>query len=87
MYFRNTKEIESSFLTSGSVRVGAPGDLHGEVSLRYLGDLEISEEATVAELKSQVRLLRVAHGSGGLASSSEILIPSSISFSLTYSLF
>uniref|UniRef100_A0A452RQT3 Ubiquitin carboxyl-terminal hydrolase 40 n=1 Tax=Ursus americanus TaxID=9643 RepID=A0A452RQT3_URSAM len=65
---------------------GAPGDPHGEVSLLYLGDLEISEDATVAELKSQVRLLPVAHGSGGPASSSEILIPSSISFSLTYSL-
>ncbi|XP_064443338.1 ubiquitin carboxyl-terminal hydrolase 40 isoform X4 [Mirounga angustirostris] len=46
---------------------GAPGDLHGEVSLRYLGDLEISEDATVAELKSQAMTL---------SSSSEFVIPS-----------
>ncbi|XP_048957019.1 ubiquitin carboxyl-terminal hydrolase 40 isoform X2 [Canis lupus dingo] len=41
---------------------GAPGDLHGEVSLRYLGDLEISEEATVAELKSQAMTLFSSSG-------------------------
>ncbi|XP_027445989.1 ubiquitin carboxyl-terminal hydrolase 40 isoform X5 [Zalophus californianus] len=41
---------------------GAPGDLHGEVSLRYLGDLEISEDATVAELKSQAMTLSPSSG-------------------------
>ncbi|XP_019653846.1 ubiquitin carboxyl-terminal hydrolase 40 isoform X6 [Ailuropoda melanoleuca] len=46
---------------------GAPGDLHGEVSLLYLGDLEISEDATVAELKSQAMTL---------SSSSERVVPS-----------
>ncbi|XP_044236652.1 ubiquitin carboxyl-terminal hydrolase 40 isoform X4 [Ursus arctos] len=45
---------------------GAPGDPHGEVSLLYLGDLEISEDATVAELKSQAMTL----------SSSERVVPS-----------
>ncbi|XP_025745061.1 ubiquitin carboxyl-terminal hydrolase 40 isoform X2 [Callorhinus ursinus] len=41
---------------------GAPGDLHGEVSLRYLGDLEVSEDATVAELKSQAMTLSPSLG-------------------------
>ncbi|XP_022423709.1 ubiquitin carboxyl-terminal hydrolase 40 isoform X6 [Delphinapterus leucas] len=34
----------------------APSDAHAEVSLRYLGDVEISEDATLVELKSQVSL-------------------------------
>ncbi|XP_067596272.1 ubiquitin carboxyl-terminal hydrolase 40 isoform X7 [Pseudorca crassidens] len=34
----------------------APSDAHAEVSLRYLGDVEISEDATLGELKSQVSL-------------------------------
>ncbi|XP_047577361.1 ubiquitin carboxyl-terminal hydrolase 40 isoform X5 [Lutra lutra] len=46
---------------------GAPGDPHGEVSLRFLGDLEISEDTTVAELKSQAMTL---------SPSSELVIPS-----------
>jgi hypothetical protein len=57
------------------------------VSLLYLGDIEISEDAALVELKAQVRLLPAAYLSGDMASSSEILIRSSISFSLNYSLF
>ncbi|XP_059023650.1 ubiquitin carboxyl-terminal hydrolase 40 isoform X4 [Mustela lutreola] len=45
----------------------APGDPHGEVSLRFLGDLEISEDTTVAELKAQAMTL---------SPSSELVIPS-----------
>ncbi|XP_045337728.1 ubiquitin carboxyl-terminal hydrolase 40 isoform X6 [Leopardus geoffroyi] len=45
---------------------GAPGDLYAEVSLRHVGDLEISEEATLLELKSQAMTL----------SSSDFVIPS-----------
>lgn len=67
--------------------VGAPGDTYAEASLCYLGDIEISEDATLAELKSQVRLLPAASLSGALVSSSEILTYSFISFSLNYSLF
>ncbi|KAF5919347.1 hypothetical protein HPG69_010747 [Diceros bicornis minor] len=33
--------------------VDSPGDGHAEVSLHYLGDVEISEDATLMELKSQ----------------------------------
>ena len=66
---------------------GAPSDAHAEVSLWYLGDLEISEDATLGELKSQVSLPPAANPSGDLAASNEILIYSSISFSLNYSLF
>uniref|UniRef100_A0A8C8XJ67 Ubiquitin carboxyl-terminal hydrolase 40 n=1 Tax=Panthera leo TaxID=9689 RepID=A0A8C8XJ67_PANLE len=36
---------------------GAPGDLYAEASLRHVGDLEISEEATLLELKSQAMTL------------------------------
>ncbi|XP_042851624.1 ubiquitin carboxyl-terminal hydrolase 40 isoform X5 [Panthera tigris] len=36
---------------------GAPGDLYAEASLRHVGDLEISEEATLLELKSQSVLI------------------------------
>lgn len=36
---------------------GAPGDERAEVSLRYLGDIEISEDATLLELKSQAMTL------------------------------
>ncbi|KAF4022031.1 hypothetical protein G4228_013094 [Cervus hanglu yarkandensis] len=36
---------------------GAPSDAHAEVSLWYLGDLEISEDATLGELKSQAMTL------------------------------
>ncbi|XP_067596279.1 ubiquitin carboxyl-terminal hydrolase 40 isoform X12 [Pseudorca crassidens] len=35
----------------------APSDAHAEVSLRYLGDVEISEDATLGELKSQAMTL------------------------------
>ncbi|XP_061044683.1 ubiquitin carboxyl-terminal hydrolase 40 isoform X3 [Eubalaena glacialis] len=35
----------------------APSDAHAEVSLRYLGDIEISEDATLGELKSQAMTL------------------------------
>ncbi|XP_065736351.1 ubiquitin carboxyl-terminal hydrolase 40 isoform X4 [Phocoena phocoena] len=35
----------------------APSDVHAEVSLRYLGDVEISEDATLGELKSQAMTL------------------------------
>ncbi|XP_044934851.1 ubiquitin carboxyl-terminal hydrolase 40 isoform X3 [Mustela putorius furo] len=45
----------------------APGDPHREVSLRFLGDLEISEDTTVAELKAQAMTL---------SPSSELVIPS-----------
>ncbi|XP_042851619.1 ubiquitin carboxyl-terminal hydrolase 40 isoform X3 [Panthera tigris] len=45
---------------------GAPGDLYAEASLRHVGDLEISEEATLLELKSQAMTL----------SSSDFIIPS-----------
>ncbi|XP_047727370.1 ubiquitin carboxyl-terminal hydrolase 40 isoform X2 [Prionailurus viverrinus] len=45
---------------------GAPGDLYAEASLRHVGDLEISEEATLLELKSQAMTL----------SSSDFVIPS-----------
>ncbi|GAB5576103.1 ubiquitin carboxyl-terminal hydrolase 40 isoform X1 [Prionailurus iriomotensis] len=44
----------------------APGDLYAEASLRHVGDLEISEEATLLELKSQAMTL----------SSSDFVIPS-----------
>lgn len=53
---------------------GAPGPEPAEVSLLYLGDMEISEEATLAELKSQVRPLPAAHFGIDMASSREILI-------------
>lgn len=66
---------------------GAPGDMHAEVSLRYLGAVEISEDATLEELKSQVRLVPAPDLSSDLAASSEILTRASISFSLTHSLF
>ncbi|KAF6116892.1 ubiquitin specific peptidase 40 [Phyllostomus discolor] len=46
---------------------GAPGDVHGDTCLRYLGDLEISEDATLAELKSQAL---------ALPSLSELCVPS-----------
>lgn len=36
---------------------GAPGDRQAEVSLHYLGDIEISEDATLGELKSQALTL------------------------------
>ncbi|XP_017393175.1 ubiquitin carboxyl-terminal hydrolase 40 isoform X1 [Cebus imitator] len=36
---------------------GAPGNEPAEVSLLYLGDIEISEDATLAELKSQAMTL------------------------------
>ncbi|XP_037380148.1 ubiquitin carboxyl-terminal hydrolase 40 isoform X1 [Talpa occidentalis] len=36
---------------------GAPGALQAEVPLHYLGDVEISEDATLAELKSQAMTL------------------------------
>nr|XP_019595315.1 PREDICTED: ubiquitin carboxyl-terminal hydrolase 40 isoform X1 [Rhinolophus sinicus] len=36
---------------------GAPGDTYAEASLCYLGDIEISEDATLAELKSQAMTL------------------------------
>ncbi|XP_012583379.1 PREDICTED: ubiquitin carboxyl-terminal hydrolase 40 isoform X1 [Condylura cristata] len=36
---------------------GAPGALQAEVPLHYLGDVEISEDATLAELKSQALTL------------------------------
>lgn len=39
---------------------GVPGPEPTEVSLLYLGDVEISEEATLVELKSQVRPLPTA---------------------------
>lgn len=68
-------------LEGASVNEPAP------VSLLYLGDVEISEDAALAELKSQVRLLPAPELSGNVASSSEILICSSISFSLNYSRF
>nr|XP_060480213.1 ubiquitin carboxyl-terminal hydrolase 40 [Panthera onca] len=45
---------------------GAPGDLYAEASLCHVGDLEISEEATLLELKSQAMTL----------SSSDFVIPS-----------
>lgn len=60
--------------------VGAPGDTYAEASLCYLGDIEISEDATLAELKSQVRLLPAASLGGALASPSEIVTYSSILF-------
>lgn len=65
---------------------GAPGPEPAEVSLLYLGDMEISEEATLAELKSQVRPLPAAYFGIDMASSREILIYSSISSSPNYSL-
>ncbi|XP_070125607.1 ubiquitin carboxyl-terminal hydrolase 40 isoform X5 [Equus przewalskii] len=46
---------------------GAPGDVHAEVSLHYLGDIDISEDATLMELKSQAMTL---------PSFSEFVIPS-----------
>lgn len=46
---------------------GAPGDTFAEASLCYLGDIEISEDATLAELKSQAMTL---------PSFSEFVIPS-----------
>ncbi|XP_070345457.1 ubiquitin carboxyl-terminal hydrolase 40 isoform X7 [Equus asinus] len=46
---------------------GAPGDAHAEVSLHYLGDIDISEDATLMELKSQAMTL---------PSFSEFVIPS-----------
>ncbi|XP_054427293.1 ubiquitin carboxyl-terminal hydrolase 40 [Pteronotus mesoamericanus] len=36
---------------------GAPGDGPADASLRYLGDVEISEDATLAELKAQAMTL------------------------------
>lgn len=36
---------------------GAPGDRQADVSLHYLGDIEISEDATLGELKSQALTL------------------------------
>ncbi|XP_019484780.1 PREDICTED: ubiquitin carboxyl-terminal hydrolase 40 isoform X2 [Hipposideros armiger] len=36
---------------------GAAGDTHAEVPLRYAGDVEISEDATLMELKSQAMTL------------------------------
>ncbi|XP_036853622.2 ubiquitin carboxyl-terminal hydrolase 40 isoform X1 [Manis javanica] len=36
---------------------GAPGDVHTEAALHYLGDVEISEDATLVELKSQAMAL------------------------------
>ncbi|XP_058521111.1 ubiquitin carboxyl-terminal hydrolase 40 isoform X2 [Ochotona princeps] len=36
---------------------GAPGDLPAEASLLYLGDIEISEDATLADLKCQAMTL------------------------------
>ncbi|XP_029789427.1 ubiquitin carboxyl-terminal hydrolase 40 isoform X3 [Suricata suricatta] len=45
---------------------GAPGDLYAEASLRHVGDLEISEEATLLELKAQAMTL----------SSSDLGVPS-----------
>lgn len=53
---------------------GAPGPEPAEVSLLYLGDMEISEEATLAELKSKVRPLPAAYIGIDMASSREILI-------------
>ncbi|XP_039711503.1 ubiquitin carboxyl-terminal hydrolase 40 isoform X3 [Pteropus medius] len=46
---------------------GAPGDTHAEVPLCYLGDVDISEEATLVELKSQAMTLPAF---------SEFLVPS-----------
>ncbi|XP_077613811.1 ubiquitin carboxyl-terminal hydrolase 40 isoform X3 [Crocuta crocuta] len=46
---------------------GAPGDLYAEASLRHVGDLEISEEATLLELKAQAMTL---------SPSSDFVIPS-----------
>lgn len=53
---------------------GVPGPEPAEVSLLYLGDMEISEEATLAALKSQVRPLPAAYFGIDMASSREILI-------------
>ncbi|XP_036092254.1 ubiquitin carboxyl-terminal hydrolase 40 isoform X3 [Rousettus aegyptiacus] len=46
---------------------GAPGDAHAGASLCYLGDVDISEEATLVELKSQAMVLPAF---------SEFLVPS-----------
>ncbi|XP_036109964.1 ubiquitin carboxyl-terminal hydrolase 40 isoform X2 [Molossus molossus] len=46
---------------------GAPGDMHMEVPLHHLGDVEISEDATLVELKAQAM---------ALPSLSELFIPS-----------
>ncbi|XP_054946582.1 ubiquitin carboxyl-terminal hydrolase 40 isoform X6 [Physeter macrocephalus] len=51
----------------------ASSDAHAEVSLRYLGDVDISEDATLGELKSQVSLPPAAHLGGDLAASSHDL--------------
>lgn len=53
----STKCTLSPFTHLAVSFVGAPGDMHEDACLRYLGDLEISEDATLAELKSQVRPL------------------------------
>lgn len=67
---------------------GAPGDTPAEASLLYLGDIEISEDATLADLKCQVSHPAAARlRADANTPCSEILICSSISFSLNYSLF
>lgn len=82
----STKCISSPFPHLALSFVGAPCDAHEDTPLHYLGDVEISEDATLAELKSQVRPLPAADLSAGLVSSREMLTCSSVSCSLEYSL-
>lgn len=53
---------------------GAPGPEPADITLLYLGDVEISEEATLVELKSKVRPLPEVFFGVDMASSREILI-------------
>ncbi|KAB1278655.1 Ubiquitin carboxyl-terminal hydrolase 40 [Camelus dromedarius] len=56
--------------------VGAPSDGHAEGSLLFLGDVDISEDAALVELKSQVRPLLQHSLAMTLPSFSEFCIPS-----------
>ena len=53
---------------------GAPVPEPADVSLLYLGDVKISEEATLVELKSKVRPLPEAFFGVDMASSQKILV-------------
>ncbi|XP_069441042.1 ubiquitin carboxyl-terminal hydrolase 40 isoform X5 [Ovis canadensis] len=61
-HWKDHQDQTNCTLSQGSVwkassTPGAPSDAHEEVSLWYLGDLEISEDATLGELKSQAMTL------------------------------
>ncbi|KAB0388171.1 ubiquitin carboxyl-terminal hydrolase 40 isoform X4 [Muntiacus reevesi] len=61
-HWKDHQEQTNCTLSQGGVwkassTPGAPSDAHAEVSLWYLGDLEISEDATLGELKSQAMTL------------------------------